>query len=246
MTIHSYLLQQAKEKSALKTEYNQRLMEMEMTSLRAQMNPHFMFNSLNSIKHFIIKNDTKDASRYLSKFSQLMRLILQNSQKAMVNLSNELRALELYIQLEQLRFIRKFDYHIHVDPEIRQLQIDIPPMILQPYVENAIWHGLLHKHEEGTINIDIRKQNESLLIAIEDNGVGRKKARELKSRSAIKHKSYGMQITSNRLKLVEMLHQLKTDIYIHDLVDEQGTAKGTRVEITLPLIHSIKEQKSRV
>jgi len=246
MTIYSYHQQQIKEKQAIKTAYNQRLMEMEMTSLRAQMNPHFMFNSLNSIKHFIIKNDTKDASRYLSKFSQLMRLILQNSQKAMISLVSELRALELYIQLEQLRFKYKFEYRIDIDEAIDKLHTAIPPMILQPYVENAIWHGLLHKEDEGLIKIDIHKQDKSLLIAIEDNGIGRKKAQELKSRSAVKHKSYGMQITSNRLKLVEMLHQLKTDIHLIDLEDQEGNALGTRVEIKIPLITSGIQTKELV
>jgi len=243
LVIHSYHQQIVKEKEAIKTTYNQKLLEMEMTSLRSQMNPHFLFNCLNSIKHFIIKNDTREASRFLSKFSQLMRLILQNSQSAMISIQNELKALELYIQLESLRFENKFHYTIAIDPEIDTQLTQVPPMILQPYVENAIWHGLLHKESEGHLSIRVNREHDSLCITIEDNGIGRERAHELKSRTAIKHKSYGMQITSNRLKLVEQLHQLKTDIQITDLYTTMGIPAGTKVDILIPIqIHTEKKE----
>ncbi|MEM6630355.1 MAG: histidine kinase [Bacteroidota bacterium] len=234
--IFSFFKRVEKEREALRSAFNRELMEMKLSALRSQMNPHFLFNSLNSIKHFIIKNKPKAASRYLSKFSQLMRLILQNSQTALIPLSNELKALELYMELEQLRFEKKFTYTIAVDPSINQDEWEIPPMVLQPYVENAIWHGLLHKDSEGTIHIDLRSQAETLEISIEDNGIGRAKAKQLKSRSATKNKSYGMQITSERLKMIEVQHNIKTHIEIIDLMDETENPMGTRVELVMPFM----------
>ena len=236
--VFSFFKRIEKEREAMKAAFNRELMEMKLSALRSQMNPHFLFNSLNSIKHFIIKNKPKAASRYLSKFSQLMRLILQNSQTALIPLSNELKALELYMELEQLRFEKKFRYKISVDPSINQEEWEIPPMVLQPYVENAIWHGLLHKDSEGTIVIDLRSKADSLEISIEDNGIGRKKAKQLKSRSATKKKSYGMQITSERLKMIEVQHNIKTHIEIIDLVDETHNPRGTRVELSMPYMVS--------
>lgn len=233
--IFSYHASQAKEKAAIKAAYDHQLKEMEMSALRAQMNPHFLFNSLNSIKHFIIKNNPKEASRYLSKFSLLMRLILQNSQKPTVILSDELKALQLYMELESLRFDHKFDFHIELDEAVEADHIAIPPLILQPYVENAIWHGLMHKEEPGKIDIQVMQSGESLRITIQDNGIGRERAQAMKSKSALQRKSFGMQITSDRLALVETVHNIQTTVSIQDLYAPDGSPEGTRVEVRIPV-----------
>ena len=234
-SFYSYLLRQRKEREVLESQFRRELMEMEMSALRAQMNPHFLFNCLNSIKHFIIKNNPKDASRYLSKFSQLMRLILQNSKTPLVTLSHELKALELYMQMESLRFDNKFNFTVSVDEMVEADHIAIPPMILQPYVENAIWHGLMHKEGEGLLKIGVQRSNGSLNISIEDNGIGREKSMALKSKTATLRKSYGMQITSDRLALVKTIHNIETEVMITDLKDNLGRAVGTRVELVIPV-----------
>ncbi len=141
-------------KKSLKTEFNKKLADVEMTALRAQMNPHFLFNCLNSINRFIVRNDAETASNYLTKFSRLIRLILQNSKSSTITLRNELEALKLYIELEEMRFENRFDYSIHVDDNIEVEFVEVPPLLLQPYVENAIWHGLMHKESKGKLTID--------------------------------------------------------------------------------------------
>lgn len=224
-----------REKEALKTAFNKKIMEVEMSALRAQMNPHFLFNSLNSIKNYIAKNDPRTASRYLTKFSQLMRLILSNSKTQTVTLANELKALELYIELESLRFRQKFEFEINISKEVASESIHIPPLILQPYVENAIWHGLMHKAEKGRLKIDIYKNGSTLFCEIEDNGIGREKAMEIKSKSAVRQKSMGLQITSERLQMVNELQGKKTKVEILDLKNDLGKGIGTKVQIEIAL-----------
>ncbi|NJL74331.1 MAG: histidine kinase [Saprospiraceae bacterium] len=149
-----------------------------MKALRAQMNPHFLFNVLNSIKLYMVQNDARTAAKYLTKFSRLIRLILNNSKSPMVKLEEELNALLLYIEMENFRFNDKFDFELYVEEEISLGQIEIPPMILQPFVENAIWHGLMHKEDERgvlTINIKLNDAKDKLCFIIEDNGIGREK-----------------------------------------------------------------------
>ncbi|MEL6923778.1 MAG: histidine kinase, partial [Bacteroidota bacterium] len=198
---------------SLKTEFNRKLAEIEMTALRAQMNPHFLFNCLNSIKLYMVQNDASTAASYLTKFSRLIRLILNNSKSTMVRLDKELEALRLYIEMEQFRFNKKFDFNITLDEDINAEFVDIPPLILQPYVENAIWHGIMHKENgQGHLQIDITRlhaddtEQDMLRFVIEDNGIGREKAQALKSRSATRHKSFGMQITRNRIALANELY----------------------------------------
>ncbi|GAA4400101.1 hypothetical protein GCM10023187_12890 [Nibrella viscosa] len=212
-----------------KAEFSKKLSEMEMQALRAQMNPHFIFNSLNSINTFILKNEPDSASEYLAKFSRLIRLILQNSNSALVTLDNELEALKLYMDMEALRFNHRFSYRIDLDEEVEPDVVEIPPLLIQPYVENAIWHGLLHKEGAGHIQIGIRLEENMLVCRIEDDGVGRKRAAELKSKSATKSKSLGMQITSQRIRLINELHGKATTMQIEDLENASGEACGTRV-----------------
>jgi ligand-binding sensor domain-containing protein len=208
--------------------------DMEQKTLQLQMNPHFIFNSLNSIQSFILSHDTKMAVTYLGKFSQLMRLILNNSGKKYVPFKEEIKAITHYVELEKLRFDNKFTYTINVDRAIDAEFIEIPPMIVQPFIENAIIHGILHKNDKGTLDIDFTLKGDKLACSIVDDGVGRKKAEELKQKTGITRKSRGMGITKERLEM------LNKDIYggysvnIVDLLNENGNPIGTRVEL---LIH---------
>ncbi|MEP7111412.1 MAG: histidine kinase, partial [Ferruginibacter sp.] len=217
------------------TELKQQKTEFEMQALRAQMNPHFVFNSLNSINMFILENNKLQASEYLSKFSRLVRLILQNSQEAFIPLEKELEALQLYLELESLRFEQKFGYKISIDDEIDTTALKVPPLIIQPYVENAIWHGLMHKKEKGHLEIELYQQQEILFCRITDDGVGRKTAAELRSKSASTYKSVGMGITASRIALIQQRKQNETSITINDLVFPDGNPGGTEVLIKIPL-----------
>lgn len=211
----------------------QRAAETELYALRAQMNPHFMFNSLNSINNFILKNDTEKASEYLTKFSQLMRMILDNSRQEWVLLENELKCLQLYIELEAVRLKNSFSYSINIDQRIKSSVMMVPPMIIQPYVENAIWHGLLHRDMPGGfLKLQVMQQNDMLYIQVEDNGVGREEAEKLKSRFASHKKSHGMKITAERLDIINKTY--KTDIHVSvSDVKNNGHVSGTKVLITL-------------
>jgi ligand-binding sensor domain-containing protein/putative methionine-R-sulfoxide reductase with GAF domain len=214
----------------------QKMTEVEMQALRAQMNPHFIFNCLNSINRYIVKSDQTTASLYLTKFAKLIRLILDNSNSKNVILSQELEALKLYIEMEALRFDKKFSYEIKVEGNLGADTVEVPPLIIQPYVENAIWHGLLHKEENGHLSVRVSQNGGSMLYCvIEDNGVGRERAKELKSKSATSRKSLGMQLTQNRLSLLNKHAELNASVEIVDLKDENGTAAGTRVILKIPM-----------
>jgi hypothetical protein len=215
--------------------YQSRMAELEMQALRAQMNPHFIFNSLNSINRFILKNESEAASDYLTKFSKLIRLILQNSQSHSVSLEQELQALRLYIDMEMLRFEGQFDYQISLDPDLEIEELEVPPLVIQPYVENAIWHGLMHRQDKGYLEIALGRKNGTLFCQITDDGVGRKRAAALKSKSASKNKSLGMQITAHRLELINALNDKATTVEVIDLVDSSGEACGTRVVLKIPV-----------
>ena len=218
-----------------RAEKEKQLAELEMQALRSQMNPHFIFNSLNSINMFILENNKLKASEYLTKFSKLIRLILQNSQEAFIPLERELEALQLYLELETLRFENKFEYKIAVKDEIDTTMLKVPPLIIQPYAENAIWHGLMHKKENGHLEIEVCREGEILLYKITDDGIGRKKAAELKSKSASTQKSMGMRITADRIAMLQQ--QNKTSITITDLAFPDGSPGGTEVLIKIPVIY---------
>ncbi len=220
----------------LKMEFEQKLADTEMIALRAQMNPHFIFNCLNSIKLYTLENNSELASDYLSKFSRLIRLVLENSRSELVTLGNELEALQLYMELEAMRFKNKVRFSIHVSSEVDMQYLRIPPLLLQPFVENAIWHGLMHKPEGGTVMIEVCQPDEHLLrIEITDDGIGRARAAELKSKSASKHKSLGMQVTADRIRMINQLYNIQTRIQVTDLVDSFGEPCGTRVLLEIPV-----------
>ncbi|HFA49562.1 MAG TPA: hypothetical protein ENJ95_11165, partial [Bacteroidetes bacterium] len=198
---YQYRVKQIRKKAALKAAYNLRIMEAEMKALRSQMNPHFLFNSLNSIKHYIVSKDPRSASDYLTKFAQLIRLILANSKKQAIPLGKELKALDLYLQLEQMRFPQKFEYEIGIGDGVKKDHIPVPPLILQPYVENAIWHGLMHKKGKGKISIKASKQNGHLQVEILDDGVGRKRSKAIQANRPRMRKSMGLQLAADRLRM---------------------------------------------
>jgi LytS/YehU family sensor histidine kinase len=230
------LRQQEAEVKQLKTEFEKRLAQTEMATLRSQMNPHFIFNCLNSIKLYTMQNDTKAATEYLSKFSKLIRLVLENSRTATIPLASELEALQLYMDMEVMRFKQKLSYTISVAEDVDASYIEIPPLLLQPYVENAIWHGLMQKEEGGHIAIAVAMHDAAtLVIIITDNGIGRAKAAELRSKTATAKKSFGMKVTSERIALVNRIYHTTTSISIHDLVDGDGQPAGTEVTLKIPL-----------
>ena len=215
-------------------EMQQQKAELEMQALRAQMNPHFIFNSLSSINMFILENNRLQASEYLSKFSRLVRLILQNSQEAFIPLERELEALQLYLELESLRFENKFEYKISVNENVDTTVLKVPPLVIQPYAENAIWHGLMHKREKGHLEIELYLEETILFCKITDDGVGRKYATELKRKSSLGHRSMGMRITADRIAMVQQERELGTHINIRDLILADGSAGGTEVLLKLP------------
>jgi LytS/YehU family sensor histidine kinase len=223
------------ESERTKGELQQRTIELEMKALRAQMNPHFIFNSLNSINRFILQNNRNQASEHLTKFSKLVRLILQNSQHTRIGLDSELESLQLYLELEAVRFEYHFEFTVTVDPSIDISAIKVPPLIIQPYVENAIWHGLMHKSEKGHLLIDIFEDRNLLICKIVDDGIGRKKASELKSKSASAHKSMGMSISADRIALLHQQTNLDTAVEIIDLTLADGNPGGTEIRLKLPI-----------
>lgn len=202
-----------------------------LKSLRSQMNPHFIFNALNSVNNFIAKSDERSANRYLSEFSTLMRAVLENSEEDFIPLSKEIELIELYTKLEHSRFADKFDYQITVEENIDVAAFDIPPMLLQPYIENAIWHGLRYKEQKGFLKINLKSKNKDAIeISIIDNGVGRQKSAELKTTHQKKQKSKGMGNIKKRIDILNDMYKDKVDVFIDDY-ESDGT--GTKVIFTL-------------
>jgi tetratricopeptide (TPR) repeat protein len=207
----------------------QKTVELEMQALRAQMNPHFIFNCLSSINRFILKNESEAASDYLTKFSRLIRMVLLNSKQTFISLQDELETLKLYLEMERLRFINAFDYNISFVNEIDPENIFIPPLLLQPFAENAIWHGLMHKQGQGHLDIELSLHGKILTSTITDNGIGRNKADSIKSKSTEKQRSMGLQITTERLVLLNQESNMKTFFTIQDLTNDSGEPAGTQV-----------------
>lgn len=209
--------------------------KIELKALRSQMNPHFVFNSLNSIQHYIINNKSDEAFKYLSKFARLIRMILNYSDKPTVTVGEDLETLKLYIELEKMRFEDKFEYDIQVDESVEQDYDIMPPMLMQPYVENAILHGLNPKPEKGQLNIRLRSENNFLICTISDNGIGREKSSEIKHGGAKNHRSLGMKITEERLKILNEINASHLSVVVTDIRDAEGNSAGTKVELFIPL-----------
>lgn len=209
--------------------------ESDLRTLRSQINPHFVFNSLNSIKSYILTHRSVEAAEYLTDFSTLMRSILQHSKEKLIPLVDELETISLYIKLEKLRFDDGFEFIYNLDPKIDTDETLIPPMLLQPYIENAIKHGLMNKPEDRTLSISLEALPYKTLIVIEDNGIGREQASLLR-KNIFKHQSMGMNITDERVKLLAMTNDWHIDIQIIDKKNTDGKADGTKVMIYLPMI----------
>lgn len=212
---------------------NHKLVELELQSLRAQLNPHFMFNSLNAIQELILKEDSDKSHLYLSRFSELLRLLLDNANEPFIPLSRELHLVDLYISLEKLR-VSNLQYSINVKEKFDLDSVQIPNMILQPFIENAIWHGLAQKSGERKLTISVDKGETELILNIEDNGIGRKKAEELKLLNKKGHKSKGMELLSKRFQLLSKEYGSGISTKIIDLAETENLS-GTRVNIKLPL-----------
>ncbi len=220
----------------LMAKYEKQLTESEMSALRLQMNPHFIFNALNSIRYYILKEDSEKASDYITSFSKLLRMILQHSKQTSVKLSEELEALNLYLEFERQRFEEKFEFTINISDDIRPDALNIQPMIIQPFLENSIWHGIMHMDDSGHLLVDISLHDSNTLkVIIEDDGIGREESKKIKGEQHQTYKSMGMQITRDRLKLMEKLQHGETGYDVEDLVDDDGNPKGTRVIIKIKL-----------
>ena len=207
-----------------------KLTELEMQALKAQINPHFVFNCLNSIKGFIFDRDYKQADKYLDKFADLMRSTIDNSDASIISLQNEISYLDNYLQLEKLRFEDKFNYAIAVKEDIDTEQVFVPAMLLQPYVENAIRHGMRFlENKKGQININVKKENNFIVCEIDDNGIGREKAAALKSKMHVEYQSKGMNISRRRAELYN-IEQMVTD-----KKDQSGNASGTTITVKIPV-----------
>lgn len=216
-------------KNALASKVANQLLALK--SLRSQMNPHFIFNALNSVNHFIAEQDERTANKFLSEFSQLMRLVLENSQQDFIPLFKEQEILALYLKLEHYRFRDKFDYTVDTDESINAEAVEVPPMLIQPYIENAVWHGLRYKEEKGLLTLRFYQEAGMLMVEITDNGIGRKRSAELKTANQKKHNSTGLKNIQERLGIINKVYKAEYRVHIEDL--EAGS--GTRVRIVLPL-----------
>jgi ligand-binding sensor domain-containing protein len=211
-----------------------RITLLELTALRAQMNPHFIFNAMNSIQHFILKNDKFSAQKYLSQFSKLIRSVLENSKQSTITLGQEIEALELYTGLEKVRASRPFTSIIEADKNLQTDMIRIPPLIIQPYVENAILHGLMPLQErDGNLSVTFYMAGDYLECVIEDNGIGRKKAKALRSRDG--HHPVGLSLTGRRIEILNQNKEELVGLTIEDKISTEGEPMGTRVVLLIPV-----------
>ncbi|MEO7983020.1 MAG: histidine kinase [Bacteroidota bacterium] len=217
-------------------ENKQKAVESRLQSLRLQMNPHFLFNALNSVQQMILANEEMVATKYLSRFSKLLRAILVHSDKETISLKEELEILTLYVELESIRFKESFRYSIVCEQAIDTDEIKIPTLLVQPFVENAIWHGLMHKEGERILKVGFTEENDFIKCVIEDNGIGRKRsaATKIAGGQDKKHTSKGIEVSKERLKTIQC-KGVEGSITILDLVDANGEGAGTRVEINFPI-----------
>ncbi len=217
--------------------FNRRLIEMEMTALRAQMSPHFIFNAINSIHNFVLTGDKKSSSAYLAKFAKLIRNVLENSGQKQIPIIKEIETLELYIEIEQMRFSDGFNFKIETDPSLNLSSLMIVPLLLQPYVENAIWHGLLHKRSLGHLLISINDEGTMLRCMIDDDGIGREQAELFKQQRNAGNNSMGGEISLRRLNLLNNLYGTKFSLNYIDKKNPDGTSSGTCVELLIPKVN---------
>ena len=208
---------------------------LKLTAFRSQMNPHFIFNALNSIKLYIVSNESKKAAHYLNKFSKLIRKILDASSSKKTSLKEELETMDLYLTIENIRFSNEINFQFNIEENLDLNSIYIPPLILQPFLENAIWHGLSSKKGKKNININIQKNNDFYIqITIEDNGIGRKAAEKIKQQKSIHRNSVGIALTNERLNNFASKFKHKFSLFFNDLENQNNEAIGTRVTLNIP------------
>lgn len=219
-------------------ENNRKIAETKLLALRLQMNPHFIFNSLTAINNFILNHDAEHASLLLTKFSRFVRQVLDNTKTEWIALQDEIKALQIYIELEQLRFENKFEVHINISSDIDKQMIHVPPLIIQPYVENAIWHGLLHKKTGiPALWISCWKEDDLLFLQIKDNGIGREASRNIQKSSLSSHKSHGLKVTEERLQILNQIYNVDASVNIVDLKSGEE-ADGTEVTLRMKIKRS--------
>jgi len=223
------------ENEKIKATYDKQLAELKITALKSQMNPHFIFNSLNAIKLYIINNEKENAVYYLNKFSKLIRKILASTREKEISLAEEIETMQLYVNIENIRFSNEIDFSLSVDESIKLYTIKIPPMILQPFIENAIWHGLSSKKSNKKLKLTIQKHKKShIRISVQDNGIGRKKSAKLNTLKMRKKESLGIKLTKERLRNFAKKYQTNYSIDFTDLYSDT-ISTGTKVEITVPI-----------
>ena len=221
-----------KEAEKLKTTYEKKMLELESKALRAQMNPHFIFNCLNSIKALVQKKDEDKAITYLTTFSKLIRTIFQNSDKREITLYDEMETCRLYTQLESMRFGNKFNYSFAVDNTIDLKSVMVPALIIQPFIENAIWHGIMPKEDGGYVNVTVNRLDENICCMIDDNGIGREISRQNKFKGEPStHQSKGVHLTQSRLDLNNLINERSASLEVIDKKDDEGKAAGTAVVV---------------
>jgi sensor histidine kinase YesM len=239
------LIQKQEEQARVKLrmEYEQEIMEMNLTSLRNQMNPHFIFNALNAIKSAIISDRQGDAVSYLNKFSKVLREVLKNSENEAYTIQEEMDTLTLYVNLENIRFENKIAFSIDNQGELNLRNFLIPPLLLQPLLENAIWHGLSLKEGARSLSICIMAPvSDHIQIDVEDNGIGRERAQEIKAKKVFQRDSLGVKLTQDRLRLFAQKREQAYDMQVIDLYDEVGTPLGTRVSLKVPVRKTVAER----
>lgn len=217
------------------TEFRLSLAQLELKALRAQISPHFIFNCLNSIHHYMHEHGAKPAGDFLIKFSQLIRYILESSSSQMIPLAEDLEALRIYLELERLRLHRTFGFHISVELSDNPHEIHIPPMMIQPFVENAIWHGIANTGDEGRIDITLTRKGDILRCVVEDNGRRREASGAGLQHTHVKKTSMGMSLIQDRLTAINRLYNSDATFSMHDRCDDPVPACGTRIELTLPV-----------
>jgi LytS/YehU family sensor histidine kinase len=217
-----------------KTHFEKLALKSELKALRAQMNPHFMFNVLNTIKGIVLNNKPLDAAEHLSDFSYLLRQSLQQSREPLISLKDDLETVQLYVRLERLRFAEKFDFECLIHDDVPLDDIQLPPMLLQPYIENAIVHAFNGLKEKGKLLLEIKLDGDSVCCIIDDNGIGRTK--KSTQASTKKHQSLGMKITNERIEMQNQLNDLGLEVQILDKKNAEGKAEGTRVVLRIPII----------
>jgi sensor histidine kinase YesM len=227
-----HYVKSVRKKDQAKLEMQQKMFELEAFALRAQMNPHFIFNCLNSIKSLIQDHEEEKAVTYLTTFSKLIRTLFNNADKKEISLYDEIETCKLYLQLETMRFDAKFSHSVNVNENIDLKSIKVPALIIQPFIENAIWHGIVPKETAGRVEVNVKQINDSVEVIIDDNGIGREASGQNKSASGLAHQSKGVNLTQSRLDLENRLNETNARLEMIDKKDNNGQSAGTRIILT--------------